>query len=171
MAIGRLFAALPTNYRLGETREGGGGRRILLTAGADINFMRRRDDIAGLRLLLTAPAREEEIECWGGGGRRLIYRYINYSYHVEPGLACIPARCSCSCNASAVGRFETASAIFRHRRGPLPPCSSCTFHLCGIYNFVGRLQRANLSLALFVFLSAGIASRSASGHSPARCDI
>ena len=32
----------------------------------------------------------------------LIYRCINYSYRVDPGLACIPARCSCSCNASAV---------------------------------------------------------------------
>lgn len=38
----------------------------------------------------------------------LIYRCINYSYRVDAGLTCIPARCSCSCNASAVGRFETA---------------------------------------------------------------
>lgn len=48
----------------------------------------------------------------------LIYRCINYSYRVDPGLACIPARCSCSCNASAVGRFETADIA------PLCRCGS-----------------------------------------------
>lgn len=69
-----------------------------LPSSVDINFMLRR------RYRRTPLA-------------VLIYRCINYSYRVDPGLACIPARCSCSCNASAVGRFETADIAPFYRYG------------------------------------------------------
>jgi len=68
-----------------------GKEMISFSVRAGINFIRRWNDIAAASLCDTI----------------FIYRRINYSHHVDLGLACIPARCSCSCNASAVARFET----------------------------------------------------------------
>lgn len=80
----------------------------------------------------------------------LIYRCINYSYRVDPGLACIPARCSCSCNASAVGRFETADITETLLRRCGPPFKRHVPFAC-------RLQlRGPFTAADFPYLSMNV---------------
>ena len=91
----------------------------------------------------------------------LIYRCINYSYRVDPGLACIPARCSCSCNASAVGRFETADIAETpfHRCGP--PLKrhvpfACRLQLRGPFTaatFYIFYERINLTILLILSIA------------------
>lgn len=84
------------------------------------------------------------------GGPYIIYRCINYSYRVDSGLACIPARCSCSCNASAVGRFETADIAETPLRRCGPPFKRHVPFAC-------RLQlRGPFTAADFPYLSINV---------------
>lgn len=140
--IEAILSFVPTNYRPLAKRSGG-----------DSTCRRRRHQfyvsVRRYRRSVSYPVAV------------LIYRCINYSYRVDPGLACIPARCSCSCNASAVGRFETADIAETPLRRCGPPFKrhvpfACRLQLRGPFTAADFLYLPSERIKITMLLTLNI---------------